>query len=68
MRAQFQGDPYGRQGSLYRKRLGRDPFHRSISYPNGCPEIKGLFRYCGAGPFPGSLPWVSKISYNFFLP
>lgn len=62
VRAQFQGDPYGCQGSLYRKRLGRDPFHRSIPYPNGCPEIKDLFRYCGAGPFPGSLPWVSKIS------
>ncbi|KAK3043818.1 hypothetical protein RJ639_000517 [Escallonia herrerae] len=58
VRAQFQEDPYGCLGSLRRKKLGRDPFHRSIPYPNGCPEIEGLFRYCGAVPYPGSLPWA----------
>ncbi|KAJ9166772.1 hypothetical protein P3X46_021475 [Hevea brasiliensis] len=58
VRAQFQEDPYGCTGTLRRKKLGRDPFHRSIPYPNGCPEIEGLFRYCGAGPYPGSLPWT----------
>ncbi|GMH31652.1 hypothetical protein Nepgr_033496 [Nepenthes gracilis] len=57
VRAQFQRDPYGCQGSLYHKKLGRDPFHRSIPYPRGCPEIEGLFRYCGAAPYPGTLPW-----------
>ena len=51
VRAQFQDDPFGCQGSLYRKKLGRDPFHRSIPYPNGCPEIAGLFRYCRTDPY-----------------
>ncbi|RWR84186.1 Rossmann-like protein alpha/beta/alpha sandwich [Cinnamomum micranthum f. kanehirae] len=57
VRAQFHEDPYGCVGSLYRKKLARDPFHRSIPYPNGCPELKGLFSYCGAAPYPGTLPW-----------
>lgn len=58
VRAQFQADPYGCIGSLRRKKLGRDPFHRSVPYPNGCPEIEGLFRYCGASLYSGSLPWA----------
>ncbi|XP_057773598.1 uncharacterized protein C57A10.07 isoform X2 [Salvia miltiorrhiza] len=58
VRAQFQEDPYGCLGALSRKKLGRDPFHRSIPYPNGCPEIKGLFTYCGTAPYPGWLPWA----------
>ncbi|KAL8466952.1 hypothetical protein ACS0TY_035873 [Phlomoides rotata] len=58
VRTQFQEDPYGCLGSLRRKKLGRDPFHRSIPYPNGCPEIKALFRYCGTAPFPDYLPWA----------
>lgn len=57
VRAQFQMDPYGCLGSLRRKKLGRDPFHRTIPYPNGCPEIQGLFRYCGAAAYSGTLPW-----------
>ncbi|KAF8411673.1 hypothetical protein HHK36_004231 [Tetracentron sinense] len=58
VRAQFLEDPYGCLGSLRRKKLGRDPFHRSIPYPNGCPELEGLFRYCGVAPYPGTLPWA----------
>ncbi|KAJ4953486.1 hypothetical protein NE237_030318 [Protea cynaroides] len=58
VRSQFQEDPYGCSGPLRRKKLGRDPFHRSIPYPNGCPELEGLFRHCGVSPFPGLLPWA----------
>lgn len=60
VRAQFHEDPYGCVGSLYGKKLARDPFHRSIPYPNGCPELKGLFSYCGAAPYPGTLPWTHQ--------
>lgn len=56
-RAQFQLDPYGCSGTLHRKRLKRDPFHRTIPYPAGCPELKDLFNYCGPAPYPGVLPW-----------
>ncbi|GAA0148674.1 hypothetical protein LIER_08053 [Lithospermum erythrorhizon] len=58
VKAQFQEDPYGCIGALRRKKLGRDPFHRSIPYPNGCPEIRGLFKYCGVTTYPGALPWT----------
>ncbi|KAJ3675520.1 hypothetical protein LUZ60_004562 [Juncus effusus] len=57
VRAQFEQDPYGCLGSLHMKRVKRDPFHRTVPYPNGCPELKGLFSYCGPVPYPGSLPW-----------
>ncbi|CAM8880551.1 unnamed protein product [Rhodiola kirilowii] len=59
VKAQFEQDPYGCLGSLRRKKIGRDPFHRSIPYPQGCPEMKGLFRYCGVKLYPGRLPWIA---------
>ncbi|XP_027941761.1 uncharacterized protein C57A10.07 [Vigna unguiculata] len=58
VRTQFQKDPYGCRGSLYHKKLKRDPFHRSIPYPNGCPEIEALFKYCGPNPYSDALPWT----------
>ncbi|XP_008786535.3 uncharacterized protein C57A10.07-like [Phoenix dactylifera] len=58
VRIQFQEDPYGCLDSLHLKKLKRDPFHRIIPYPNGCPELKGLFSYCGPVPYPSSLPWT----------
>ncbi|EPS61399.1 hypothetical protein M569_13398, partial [Genlisea aurea] len=57
VRDQFESDPYGCSGSLFRKKMKRDPFHRSVPYPKGCPEMAGLFGYCGASPYPGFLPW-----------
>ncbi|KAK3144715.1 hypothetical protein QOZ80_4AG0316840 [Eleusine coracana subsp. coracana] len=58
VRSQFLEDPYGCLGSLHVKRLKRDPFHRTIPYPEGCPELKGLFSYCGPVPYSGHLPWA----------
>ncbi|KAJ1271096.1 hypothetical protein BS78_06G103000 [Paspalum vaginatum] len=58
VRSQFLEDPYGCLGSLHVKRLKRDPFHRTIPYPEGCPELKGLFSYCGPVPYSGHLPWT----------
>ncbi|KAL9243841.1 hypothetical protein vseg_017681 [Gypsophila vaccaria] len=58
VRSQFEQDPYGCLSSLHHKKLRRDPFHRSIPYPNGCPEIDGLFKYCGTSFYGGHLPWA----------
>lgn len=58
VRSQFEKDPYGCVSSLHHKKLHRDPFHRSIPYPNGCPEIEGLFKYCDTSLYGGPLPWA----------
>ncbi|KAK1287755.1 hypothetical protein QJS10_CPB19g00039 [Acorus calamus] len=57
VRAQFKDNPHSCSGSLHQKKLKRDPFHRSIPYPKGCPELELLFSYCGPVTYPGSLPW-----------
>lgn len=61
VRSQFLEDPYGCLGSLRAKKLKRDPFHRIIPYPDGCPELKGLFSYCGPVPYSGHLPWTDWL-------
>jgi hypothetical protein len=53
----FQEDPYGCQGDLRKKRIHRDPFLRALPYPLGCPEMRGLFGYCGSDHYSGNLPW-----------
>ncbi|KAG6557371.1 hypothetical protein Mapa_001301 [Marchantia paleacea] len=55
----FERDPYGCEGSLRMKRLTRDPFLRTVPYPAGCPELKGLFSYCGTQLYSRRLPWHS---------
>ncbi|CAM6118139.1 unnamed protein product [Calypogeia fissa] len=53
----FERDPYGCEGPLREKRVKRDPFLRTIPYPVGCPEISGLFSYCGTELYSKRLPW-----------
>ena len=54
----FSGDPYGcRDPVLALKREGRNPYRRTIPYRLSCPEIAGLFDWCGPGIYTGSLPW-----------
>lgn len=55
--AMFQEDPYGCKGELRKKRILRDPFLRAVPYPVGCPEMRGLFGYCGSDYYIGNLPW-----------
>lgn len=55
--AMFEQDPYGCKGELRKKRITRDPFLRAVPYPVGCPEMRGLFGYCGTDYYIGDLPW-----------
>ena len=58
----FAGDPYGcNTPVLSGKRESRDPYLRYHPYPQGCPELAGLFRYCGRSIFSGPLPWDPQI-------
>mmetsp|Transcript_99561 Transcript_99561/g.149099 ORF Transcript_99561/g.149099 Transcript_99561/m.149099 type:complete len:196 (-) Transcript_99561:290-877(-) len=56
----FTSDPYGCHGSLKEKREGRNPWNVESPYPKGCPELRGLFEFCGDGIYPGPLPWDRK--------
>jgi hypothetical protein len=54
----FREDPYGcRLVRLTSKRISRNPLIRFHPYPQGCPELSGLFNYCGGETFSGTLPW-----------
>jgi hypothetical protein len=58
----FGADPYAcNDSSLHGKRLDRNPQLLYHPYPQGCPEIRALFRYCGSGVYPGPLPWDPRV-------
>ena len=54
----FESDPYGcSEPVLLRKRIERNPFRHSISYPQGCPELRALISECHSQIYSGALPW-----------
>ena len=54
----FEHDPYGcTDPGLQQKRRDRNPFRRSVSYPQGCPEIAPLLAHCSTEFYGGPLPW-----------
>mmetsp|Transcript_6140 Transcript_6140/g.18553 ORF Transcript_6140/g.18553 Transcript_6140/m.18553 type:complete len:86 (+) Transcript_6140:656-913(+) len=54
----YQEDPHGcRHDILTQKRASRNPFARTVPYPEGCPEIADLLLYCGSTPYSGAVPW-----------
>lgn len=60
--APFYKDFYGcNDPALYQKRIDRNPFIRYHPYPQGCPELSQLFKYCGREVFSGPLPWDPRI-------
>jgi hypothetical protein len=59
----FGNDIYGcSDPGLSTKREKRNPFKRTIPYELSCPELKGLFNWCGPDLYSDPLPWsVSTI-------
>lgn len=55
----FKKDQYGcNDPELLKKRISRNPFHRTIPYQLSCPEIHSLLVWCGPNLFDTStLPW-----------
>ena len=54
----FSSDPSGCNNSLLRsKKINRNPYFRFFPYPQGCPELDGIFRHCGHDIYKGPLPW-----------
>lgn len=57
----FAQDPYGCHTSvLSDKKEIRNPYLRYHPYPQGCPELAPLFRYCGRRVYEGPLPWDQR--------
>ena len=56
----FESDPYACSKPLTDKVELRNPFHRSIPYPEACPEIRELLTWCGPDIYPdlATLPWT----------
>merc|ERR1712087_90425 len=42
----FKEDLFGCYHKLKDTRIGRNPYFRSLPYPNQCPQISGLFNIC----------------------
>lgn len=63
--APFYKDLYGcNDPSLYQKRIDRNPFILYHPYPQGCPELSGLFKHCGRQLYTGPLPWDPRTDVN----
>lgn len=59
----FASDPHGCSiDVLRRKKIERNPYLRYFPYPQGCPELQGLFNHCGRTVYKGTLPWDSHES------
>lgn len=58
----FVDDPHGCNKEVLReKKVIRNPFLRYFPYPQGCPELQGLFRHCGTKLYEGALPWDDVV-------
>lgn len=59
----FVGDPYGCNAPvLSSKKETRNPYMRYHPYPQGCPELAGLFSFCGRSIYTGPLPWDPRVN------
>ena len=62
----YQQDPYGCEGLLREKRVGRDPFAVGVPYYHRMPpKLRPLLVYCGSAPYPQPLPWDPRVVIAF---
>ncbi len=55
--AAFRADLYGALSDLAKKRVGRNPFRRTVPYPLINAELKKLFKHKGPKLYKGKTPW-----------